>query len=138
MTKRSFAGLLRKERIAGAICQLPGFMEVVSMLRRTWIAGVVCVVLLGVFGGVPREANAQGLWLGGFGLGGPGFYGSGFGPYGVGGWGGVGGVVPARVAYPVVVSRPVVVAPRPVVVAPTPHAYRHVNRVVRRLWRRGW
>jgi len=106
------------------------------MLRRAWISGVVCAVILGGSWAVPRVANAQGLWLGGFG--GPGVYGSGFGPYGVGGWGLSGGFVPARVGYPVVVSRPVVVAPRPVVVAPTPHAYRHVNRVVRRTWRRGW
>jgi hypothetical protein len=113
-------------------------MEVISMLRRAWISGVVCAVLFG--GGVafPRAANAQGLWLGGVGFGGPGFYGSGFGPYGVGGWGLSSGFVPARVAYPVVVGRPVVVAPRPVVVAPTPHAYRHANRAVRRAWRRGW
>ena len=104
------------------------------MLRRALICGAVCAVLLGGFGAVPRAANAQGLWLGGIGFG-PGLYGSGFGPYG--GWGGVGAVVPARVAYPVV-SRPVVVAARPVVVSPTPHAYRHVNRVVRRSWRRGW
>jgi hypothetical protein len=96
-------------------------MEAIKMLRRAWISGVVCAVILGGSWAVPPVANAQGLWLGG-----------------VGGWGGVGGVVPARVAYPVVVSRPVVVAPRPVVVAPTPHAYRHVNRVVRRAWRRGW
>ena len=109
-------------------------MEVIRMLRRSWIFGVVCVSLLGGLSLAPRVANAQGLWLGGIGFG-PGFYGSGFGPYG--GWGGVGAVVPTRVAYPVV-SRPVVVAARPVVVAPTPHAYRHANRVVRRAWRRGW
>ncbi len=108
------------------------------MLRRAWISGVVCAAILGGSWAVPEAANAQGLWLGGIGLGSPGFYGSGFGPYGLGGWGGVGGFVPARVAYPVVVNRPVVVAARPVVVAPTPHAYRHANRVVRRAWRRGW
>ena len=106
------------------------------MLRRAWISGVVCVVLLGGLGGVPRQASGQGLWVGGIGFGGPGVYGSGFGPYG--GWGGAGGIVPIRAAYPVVVSRPVVVAAKPVVVAPTPHAYRHANRVVRRAWRRGW
>ena len=108
------------------------------MLRRAWISCVVCAVILGGSWAIPRAANAQGLWFGGIGLGGPGYYGSGFGPYGLGGWGGVGGVVPPRAAYPVVVRRPVVVAPSPVVVAPTPHAYRHVNRVVRRSWRRGW
>ena len=118
------------------------------MLRRIWLSGIVCAALLGGLGAVPREANAQGLWFGSFGIGGPGYYGSGFSPYGfapygiggwgIGGWVGAGGFVPARVAYPVVVRRPVVVAPRPVVVAPTPYAYRHANRVVRRAWRRGW
>ena len=107
------------------------------MLRRVWLF-VLFAVVLGGWGGVSRAASAQGLWLGGIGFGGPGFYGAGLAPYGVGGWGGIGGFVPARVGYPVAVSRPVVVAPRPVVVAPTPHAYRHANRVVRRAWRRGW
>lgn len=116
------------------------------MLRKTGLSSMAisragmfvlaCVVFLGGVGAASREANAQGLWLGGVGFGGPGLYGGTFGPYG--GWGGAGGLVPARVAYPVVVNRPVVVASRPVVVAPTPHAYRHVNRVVRRVWRRGW
>ena len=106
------------------------------MLRRVWLVGVACVALLAGSSGLSRRADAQGIWFGGVGLGGPGFYGGGFGPYGVGGWG---GVLPARVASPVAVSRPVVACARPaVVVAPTPHAYRHANRVVRRVWRRGW
>jgi len=138
VANRSFSGFVRKEGVVEAICQLPGIMEVFCMLRSIWISGVVCAALLGGLVAVPRAAHAQGLWLGGVGFGGPGFYGSGFSPYGVGGWGGVGGFVPVRAAYPAVVSRPVVVAPRPVVVAPTPSAYRHANRVVRRVWRRGW
>ncbi len=109
------------------------------MLRRAWISAVACAVLVCGAVGQPREADAQGIWFGGIGFGGPGFYGPGFGPYGVGGFGGWGGFAPARVAYPVVVSRPVAAYSRPaVVVAPTPHAYRHANRVVRRVWRRGW
>jgi hypothetical protein len=114
-------------------------MEMKSMLRRAWIAGLASVVLLGGSLGFPQPANAQGIWFGGVGFGGPGFYGGGFGPsYGFGGWGFPGGYVPARVSYPVVVSRPVVAYPRPVVVAPTPYAYRYANRAVRRAWRRGW
>ena len=113
-----------------------------NSIRRGLIAAVVC----GALACVPQSANAQGLWVGGWGWGGPmamGGFGPAFGPgYGLGygpafgpGFGPryVAAFSPVAWGYPVYrppfygpavfvapVYRPVVVAPvyRPVVVAP--------------------
>lgn len=128
------------------------------------MAALVCGALVCV----PQSANAQGLWVGGWGWGGPvamGGFGPAFGPgYGLGygpafgpGFGPryVAAFSPVAWGYPVYrppfygpavfappVYRPVVVAPvyrpAPVYVGPTAHAVRVGGRVARRGWRRGF
>lgn len=113
-----------------------------------------CIVLLGLLCGTlafSPSANAQGIWIGGFGFG-PGLYGSGFSPYGFGNayaFGGPGlyrSYSPVAFGYPagwsrISAARPVVaVAPyvgRPVVAA-RPAVALPLNRAYRRIYRRGW
>ncbi len=118
------------------------------------MAAVVC----GAIACVPQAANAQGLWVGGWGWGGPvaiGGFGPGFGPgYGPGVYGfgpryvssfsSVGWGYPAYRApyygsafYGAPVYAPVY-RPAPVYVGPSAHAIRVGNRVARRNWRRGF
>ena len=118
------------------------------------MAAVVC----GALAFVPQSANAQGLWVGGWGWGGPiavGGFGPAFGPglYGFGpryvapfsplGWGYpvyrtsfYGPAVYAPPVYTAPVVAPVYTAPvvAPVYVGPGPRAV----RVARRSWRRGF
>lgn len=108
------------------------------MVRRVAALALFCCSL-----SFAQPARAQGLWFGGMGFGGPGFYGAGYSPFGFGNAAYFGGYGPVSLGYPVAVSpvmvaRPVVsggvgraYVPRPVVRAP-------LNRVNRRVWRRGW
>lgn len=120
-----------------------------NVTMRTMVAQRLLVLGLLCGGcGLATTANAQGLWLGGFG--GPVFY-SGLAPYGFTNLAVANVVTPIGFGYPAVV-RPVYVA-RPVIAPvvtpvvstvvtpvyrPRPAVAVPLNRAYRRAWRRGW